>query len=135
MTTHHNLEPKPSPVSLLVADCRNASSILTLESAFYFNFRSSILGRLVPSVSSQSCPLPYRTFIATPLLPCGGADPKVKKFTGNDLIGAADDDMTKAIHAFAHFSTVYSSRRLLLCDLQGNVIYQLSLSIFPMLFE
>ncbi|KIM49865.1 hypothetical protein M413DRAFT_408231 [Hebeloma cylindrosporum] len=88
--------------------------------SFYFNFESSILGRLVPSASSQSCPLPHRIFIATPLLPCGDADPKVKKFTGNDSIGPANDDMTKAIHAFAHFSAIYSSRRLLLCDLQGK---------------
>lgn len=89
---------------------------------FYFNFPSSIFGELVPSVSSQSRPLPYRHFLATPLLPCGDADPKIKKFTGNDELGKAKDDMTKAIHAFAHFSVVYSHQNLLFCDLQGIVI-------------
>jgi len=43
----------------------------------------------------------------------------MKKFTGNDDIGDALDHMTKAIHAFAHFSVVYSQNNILLCDLQG----------------
>ena len=76
------------------------------------------MGELVPSVSSQSRPLPYRHFLATPLLPCE-ADPQIKKFMGNDQIGVADDNMTQAIHAFAHFSVIYSQKNLLFCDLQG----------------
>ncbi|KAF8812039.1 hypothetical protein BYT27DRAFT_7208000 [Phlegmacium glaucopus] len=87
---------------------------------FYFNFPSSILGELVPSVSSQSRLLPYRHFLATPLLPCGEADPKIKKFTGNDQVGPAEDNLTQAIHAFAHFSVIYSQKNLLFCDLQGT---------------
>ena len=101
---------------------------------FYFNFPSSILGDLVPSVSSQSRPLPYRHFLATPLLPCGEADPKIKKFTGNDQIGTAEDHMTQAIHAFAHFSTIYSQKNLLLCDLQGMSMVYLSSYRGPLTF-
>ncbi|KAF8182020.1 kinase-like domain-containing protein [Pholiota molesta] len=86
---------------------------------FYFNFPSSILGKLVPSLSSGSRKLPYQYFIATPLLPYGDADPKIKKFTGNGEIGIPQDDITKAMHAFAHFSVVYSHSNLLFCDLQG----------------
>jgi len=68
---------------------------------------------------SNSRPLPHLYFIATPLLPCGPVDPKVEKFTGNGDIGPASDHMTKAIHAFAHFSAVYTQNNLLICDLQG----------------
>jgi len=47
-------------------------------------------------------------------------DGKVKKFTGNDDIGdQPSDPLTEAIHAFAHFSLVYTKGYLLLCDLQG----------------
>ena len=50
---------------------------------FYFNFKTSIFGQVIPSPMSNSRPLPHLYFIATPLLPCGPVDPKVKKFTGN----------------------------------------------------
>ena len=130
-----NYSAKVTPLSLHLTNMqrtrefwpfRVSSSVLAIPYSsqkrlleFYFNFPSSILGELVPSVSSQSRPLPYRHFLATPLLPCGEADPQIKKFTGNDQIGVADDNMTQAIHAFAHFSVIYSQKNLLFCDLQG----------------
>ncbi|KAF8168900.1 hypothetical protein BJ912DRAFT_862426, partial [Pholiota molesta] len=75
--------------------------------------------RTIPSTRK----LPYQYFIATPLLPYGDADPKIKKFTGNGEIGIPQDDITKAIHAFAHFSVVYSHSGLLFCDLQGMCVW------------
>ncbi|KAG6835988.1 hypothetical protein H0H93_012470 [Arthromyces matolae] len=87
---------------------------------FYFNYANSILGTL-QALSSGSCHLPFKDFIATPLLPCGPADPNVRKFTGNDNFGDASDDMTKAIHAFVHFSMLYSQESILFCDLQGTL--------------
>jgi len=86
---------------------------------FYFNFPSSIFDELVPSISSQSWQLPFQHIIATPLLPCGEANSEIKKFTGNEEIGKAQDNMIKAIHAFMHFSVIYSQQNLLFCDLQG----------------
>jgi hypothetical protein len=91
---------------------------------FYFNFKTSIFGQVIPSPTSNGRPLPHLYFIATPLLPCGPVDPKVEKFTGNGDIGPASDHMTKAIHAFAHFSAVYSQNNLLICDLQGALDMQ-----------
>jgi hypothetical protein len=64
--------------------------------------------------------MPHQHFLATLLLPCGKVDSKIRKFTGNDNIGTAHDDMTKAIHAFAHYSLLYSQQHILFCDLQGG---------------
>lgn len=100
--------------------------VLTLHSLleFYFNFPDSILGILQhSSTSSGSTPVPFQDFIATPLLPCGLVDPKVRKYTGNENFGDASDDMTKAIHAFVHFSVAYSQDSILFCDLQGNCFF------------
>jgi hypothetical protein len=59
------------------------------------------------------------------LLPCGIVDGAVRKFTGNGQIGDADDDITKAAHAFAHFSLLlYSQNNILFCDLQGTYTYR-----------
>ena len=63
--------------------------------------------------------IPHQHFLATLLLPCGKVDGEVRKFTGNDDIGDASDDITKAVHAFAHFSLLYSQEHILFCDLQG----------------
>lgn len=53
-------------------------------------------------------------------MPCGKVDGGIRKFTGNDDIGSAPvDDLTKAVHAFAHFSLLYSQDHILFCDLQG----------------
>jgi Alpha-kinase family len=90
-------------------------------SEFYFNFEDSIFGKIVPSVTSGSRCLPHEYFIATPLLPCSAVDGLVKKFTGNDSIGDANDHLTKAVHAFAHFSVIYSHSNILFCDLQGQL--------------
>lgn len=60
-------------------------------------------------------------FLATKLLPCGPFD-DLKKFTGNNSAGEKpkeDDLLTKAIHAFAHFSLCYTKGHMILCDLQG----------------
>jgi hypothetical protein len=89
-------------------------------SEFYFNFKDSILGEIQNSPSSGSRIIPHRYFLATLLLPCGKVDGEIRKFTGNDDIGAAPiDDITKAVHAFAHFSLLYSLEHILFCDLQG----------------
>lgn len=90
-------------------------------SEFYFNFNSSILGTLSPSLSSHSRHLTHDTFIATRLLPCGKLDGKIKKFTGNDEFGDADDHLTRAVHAFSHFTAVYTQQNIILCDLQGKI--------------
>lgn len=88
--------------------------------AFYFNFKGSIYGEFQGSVTSGSRVVPKKNFLATLLLPCGKLDAKIKKFTGSDDIGDAPDSMTKAIHAFAHWSLLYSRGHILFCDLQGN---------------
>ena len=92
---------------------------LPLYAAFYFNFKGSIYGKIQASMTSGSRTIPKKNFLATLLLPCGKLDAKVKKFTGNDDIGDALDNMTKAIHAFAHWSLLYSRGHILFCDLQG----------------
>jgi hypothetical protein len=93
--------------------------------AFYFNFRDSILGTIIVDerVGNGHRHLLFHHFIATPLLPCGKFDVPFKKFTGNDSIGDAEDDMTTAIHAFAHFLVLYSSQELVFCDLQGTLAF------------
>ena len=45
------------------------------------------------------------------------AHTEVQNFAENGGIGAADDHLTNAIHAFAHFSLVYSGNDVLICDL------------------
>jgi len=64
--------------------------------------------------------IPHTSFIATPLLPCSEVDGKVKKFTGNGEVGHAEDNLTKGIHAFVHFSLLYSHGHMVFCDLQGG---------------
>jgi hypothetical protein len=90
---------------------------------FYFNFEGSIFGKVIPSPTSGSRPLPQKYFLATRLLPCGPHDVKVQKFTGNGTIGTAEDHLTKAVHAFVHFSLAYSDNDVLICDLQGERDY------------
>ncbi|KAF4621693.1 hypothetical protein D9613_012819 [Agrocybe pediades] len=88
---------------------------------FYFNYRESFVGALVPSTSSASRHLTHRTFIATLLLPCGDLDSKIRKFTGNDEFGdiGAGDHLATAVHAFTHFTAVYTQQTIVFCDLQG----------------
>lgn len=78
------------------------------------------MGKIQNSPSSGSRIIPHQYFLATLLLPCGKVDGGTRKFTGNDEIGSAPvDDLTKAVHAFAHFSLLYSQEHILFCDLQG----------------
>ncbi|KAF9530864.1 kinase-like domain-containing protein, partial [Crepidotus variabilis] len=79
----------------------------------------AILGQLIPSPVTDEIPLPYVFFLATPLLPVGQLYGTLRKFTGNGEIGKADNDITKTVHAFAHFSLLYSDHEVLICDLQG----------------
>ena len=87
---------------------------------FYFNFKGSILGVLHSKRESTSWILPYQHFIATCLLPWGEINRPLCKFTGSKEISKATDDLTQAIHAFAHFMLIYMSGSLLLSDLQGK---------------
>ena len=96
---------------------------------FYFNFKGSILGVLHSKRESTSWILPYRHFIATRLLPCGEIDGPLRKFTGSSEIGKATDDLTNAIHAFAHFMLIYTSGSLLLSDLQGERLFTMYTTI------
>lgn len=89
------------------------------RTGFNINFKGTILGRLHPN--QQGHGLPYEYFLATPLLPCGRFDGRVKKFTGNEEFGSVSDHdmLTQAIHAFVHFGCVFTRDTLLLCDIQG----------------
>jgi Alpha-kinase family len=81
---------------------------------FGFNFPGSFYGKLVQLPGTHSLPFPTRCFIATRLL-----DGKVKKYTGNAEMGVPEDNLTKAVHAFTHFTYLYSHGHLVYCDLQG----------------
>ncbi|KAI0697863.1 hypothetical protein BC835DRAFT_1215070, partial [Cytidiella melzeri] len=88
---------------------------------FYFNYEGSFLGRFDASQMTGYNDLGAWVFLATPLLPCGRVDGTVKKFTGNDAPGDPANQLEAAIHAFVHFSYLYSCKTKLLCDLQGAV--------------
>jgi len=100
--------------------------LVKMSVEFYFNYEGSIFGKCVDS-PWDGCYLPHIYFIATPLLPCGAADPLVEKYTGNGTLGPATDDMSKAIHAFVHWSLVVSDNTLLFCDLQGGLWHRVYL--------
>lgn len=108
-----------------------ATHNLKFYSEFYFNFKGSILGSPIPSLLSHSHwhYSIHSIFIATLLLPCGELDGKMKKFTRNDEFRDADDHLTKAVYAFAHFTVaVYNQQNTILCDFQGE-IWRLSESL------
>ena len=88
--------------------------------ASYFNFKDSFYGEIEPLSASGRRNIPHLGFLATPLLPCGRFDDPIQKFTGNDNLGPANNNLTRAIHAFVHFSWVYSRGQLLFCDMQGR---------------
>jgi hypothetical protein len=103
---------------------------------FRFNLAGAILGRFVDEskitepTPEAPCGLPYFDFIATLLLPCGPIDAPIEKFTGNDDVGPAPgpkEHLTVALHAFTHYTAVFSRGNLILCDLQGwlNVLHHL----------
>ncbi|KAJ7574105.1 hypothetical protein C8J56DRAFT_902733 [Mycena floridula] len=59
----------------------------------------------------------FRYFIATPLLPCGPADAGVKKYTGNDDVGAPPTDhLTAVLHAFMHYTSEPNSNNRVYWD-------------------
>jgi hypothetical protein len=82
---------------------------------FRVNFDGTFFARVCDPVHDQP---PY--FLATCLLPCGPLVP-LWKFTGNLEVGDANDNLSQAIHAFAHFSLKWSKGYVLLCDLQGII--------------
>jgi hypothetical protein len=90
-----------------------------LYTVFDFNFKNSIFRCLKSLRESGGHHIPFKHFIAIPLLPCDDLDTGLQKFTGSDDIGDASNDITKAIHAFTHFGLIYTRQSLLFCDLQG----------------
>jgi hypothetical protein len=98
--------------------------ILLFSQEFYFNAVGSILGTLVldeqRSHNGLTCILPYDSFLATPLLPCSKVDRPIQKFTGNDSFGKSSNNLTMAIHAFTHFTLVYTRKSVIITDLQGT---------------
>jgi hypothetical protein len=93
---------------------------------FYFNSQHAILGAFsLDDVENRKhndvpCILPFDSFLATPLLPCSDIDRPVQKFTGSDSLGPAKDDLTMALHAYTHFTVVFTRRSVIITDLQGE---------------
>jgi hypothetical protein len=93
---------------------------------FRFNVDGAVLGvlePLEPGHISASLALPFNDFIATRYLPCSPVDKAIQKFTGNGNCGNPpdrNDALTAAIHAFTHFTVLYTGEALVFCDLQGN---------------
>jgi hypothetical protein len=95
--------------------------IMTIIAAFRFHVKGAILGKLVLGFA-EYLPLAHLDFIASPLLPCSQLDGPLLKFTGHDDCGTPtkNDHLMMAIHAFAHFVVIYSEKKIMLCDLQGE---------------
>ena len=85
-----------------------------LKTVFQVNFDGAFMGKVTTEADST---LPAY-FLATRLLPCSSFD-ALKKFTGNKSVLPPTDAISKAIHAFAHYSLLYTKGYLVLCDLQG----------------
>lgn len=88
---------------------------------FRFNLKHAVIGKFTSEKQRLSLRLGYPHFIATRILPCGPVD-TVMKFTGNDDEGDAPrpgEVMLATLHAFAHFTFIYTHKNFLLCDLQG----------------
>ncbi|KAJ7803090.1 hypothetical protein B0H14DRAFT_3884232 [Mycena olivaceomarginata] len=92
---------------------------------FRFNVDGAVLGvleSLEPGHISASLSLPFNDFIATRYLPCSPVDKAIQKFTGNGDCGNPPDQndaLTAAIHAFTHFTILYTGEALVFSDLQG----------------
>ena len=76
--------------------------------------------------------IPHAYFIATPLLACGEYDKGVIKYSGQ-LGFSTDPDpsgIQDAVHAFVHFSYIWSKGFMIFSDLQGMFVdfWELSLS-------
>lgn len=89
---------------------------------FYFNFPNAIFGQFITSPETEPH-MPHKYFLATPLLPCGKLDPKITKFTGNNGMNVPNSDIMRAVHAFTHFSWIYSHGHIVFCDLQGKLLF------------
>ncbi|TFK19538.1 hypothetical protein FA15DRAFT_724234 [Coprinopsis marcescibilis] len=88
----------------------------------YFNFSDSIFSNFIVGEADRPGFSAYhKYFIATLLFPCGPANKPITKFTRNDLMGKADDTLTLALHAFMHYSYVYSQLHFVFCDLQERI--------------
>lgn len=88
---------------------------------FQFNLKNALFGEFVDKEQQELLHLEYRHFIATQLLPCGPID-AIVKYTGNANEGDAPrpgETMLATLHAFAHFTYIYTHGSFLLCDLQG----------------
>ncbi|KAJ7816280.1 hypothetical protein B0H14DRAFT_3148667 [Mycena olivaceomarginata] len=91
---------------------------------FRFNVDGAVgvLEPLEPGHISASLALPFNDFITTRYLPCSPVDKAIQKFTGNGNCGNPpdrNDALTAAIHAFTHFTVLYTGEALVFCDLQG----------------
>ncbi|KIP10696.1 hypothetical protein PHLGIDRAFT_65167, partial [Phlebiopsis gigantea 11061_1 CR5-6] len=90
--------------------------------AFYFNSEGAFLGKVTGGSNDDVGLAEDEFFLATPLLPCAlsnGVHGSVKKYTGNNLPGPVTDRLTEVIHAFVHFTYIYTRDSILFCDLQG----------------
>ncbi|KAH9921376.1 hypothetical protein B0H21DRAFT_843644 [Amylocystis lapponica] len=87
--------------------------------SFQFHLKGAIFGRLELSIPDSGRLIPFRHFIATPLLPCGPHDAPVRKFTGNETLNPPKDNLEEAVHAFSHFVWLWSRNDIFMCDLQG----------------
>ncbi|KAF8164041.1 hypothetical protein K438DRAFT_1775736 [Mycena galopus ATCC 62051] len=101
-----------------------ASDVDATVPNFEFHVEGAIIGVLEPldlGHISATLALPFQHFIATSYLPCGPSEKAIQKFTGNADCGNSPgtDALTAAIHAFTHFTIVYTAENLVFCDLQG----------------
>ena len=77
-----------------------------------------MVGRFITTPEVEF-PLPHLWFLATPLLQCGEGIAETRKFTGTNALLEPEDDLAMAIHAFTHFSYLYSMKSIVFVDLQG----------------
>jgi hypothetical protein len=114
----------PSQVSYMYIYGTMVSDPLRIRNLeFYFNATGAMVGKLILDDEGKhdgDIPVIATRFLATRFCPSGQVDKPVQKFTGNDVIGKASDKLTTAIHAFAHFTLVYSHDEILFADLQGD---------------
>jgi len=72
---------------------------------------------------SDDCLVPHSFFIATPLLACHENNRGLVKYSGE--LGFSDEHdptgVRDAVHAFVHFSYIWSKGFMVFSDLQGAV--------------
>ncbi|KAJ6607860.1 hypothetical protein B0H10DRAFT_1817039 [Mycena sp. CBHHK59/15] len=90
--------------------------------AFRFNAEGAILGVLEPTDNDGTQLLPFKDFLATRYLRVGRWDQPIHKFTGNTDCGDPPRDaLTTTIHAFTHYTIVFTAETMVLCDLQAGM--------------